>query len=127
MKRILTHWRLLGTGSSPWASMARIFVYGMLLFFAFECVTIDFRWPEQAVLGILTIALAFAIHRTSGSELVTLALMFASMLATARYAYWRVFTVGQALGTSGSKLGVINIVFMLILITPSFEPDVPSA
>ena len=120
MKRILTHWRMLGTRSSPWASMARIFVYGMLLFFAFECITIDFRWPEQAVLGILTILLAFAIHRTSESELITLALMFASMLATARYAYWRIFTVGEALATSGSKIGVINIIFMLILLGAEF-------
>jgi len=120
MKRILTHWRMLGTRSSPWASMARIFVYGMLLFFAFECITIDFRWPEQAVLGILTILLAFAIHRTSDSELITLALMFASMLATARYAYWRIFTVGEALATSGAKIGVINIIFMLILLGAEF-------
>ena len=120
MKQILTHWRLLGTRSSAWASMARILVYGLLLFFAFECVTIDFRWPEQAVLGILTIILAFAIHRVSGSELVTLALMFASMLATARYAYWRCFTVGDALATSGLKLGVINIIFMLILLSAEF-------
>jgi cellulose synthase (UDP-forming) len=120
MKRILARWSSLGTGSSPWASMARILVYGMLLFLAFECVTIDFRWPEQAVLGILTIVLAFAIHRISDSELVTLALMFASMLATARYAYWRCFTVGQALATSGRKIGLINIVFMLILLSAEF-------
>jgi len=100
--------------------MARIIVYGTLLFLAFECVTIDFRWPEQAVLGILTIVLAFAIHRISNSELVTLALMFASMLATARYAYWRCFTVGHALATSGEKIGIINIVFMLILLSAEF-------
>ncbi len=120
MKQILARWRSLGTRSSPWAIGARILVYGMLLFFAFECVTIDFRWPEQAILGILTIVLAFAIHRISGSELITLALMFASMLATARYAYWRCFTVGQTLATSGHKVGVINIAFMLILLSAEF-------
>jgi cellulose synthase (UDP-forming) len=120
MKRILARWRSLGTTTSIWASLARICVYGALLFLAFECVTIDFRWPEQAVLGILIIILGFIIHRISGSELVTLALMFASMLATARYAYWRVFTVGQTLATSAGKVGVINIIFMLILLSAEF-------
>ena len=117
MKRILTHWRSLGTTSSPWASVARIAVYGILLFLAFECVTIDFRWPEQALLGVLIIILGFVIHRISGSELVTLALMFASMLATARYAYWRIFTVGQTLVSPNQKVGVINTIFMLILLS----------
>src|SRR5277367_5185776 len=120
MKRILTHWRSLGTTSSLWASMARIAVYGILLFLAFECVTIDFRWPEQAVLGILIIGLAFGIHRISGSELVTLALMFASMLATARYAYWRIFTVAQTFASPNQRVGVINSIFMLILLSAEF-------
>ena len=68
MKRILVRWKSLGTKSSLWASIARIITYGSLLFLAFECTTIDFKWPEQAVLGILTIAITFAIHRISGSE-----------------------------------------------------------
>src|SRR3984885_6711994 len=120
MKRILVRWKSLGTKSSLWASIARIITYGSLLFLAFECTTIDFKWPEQAVLGILTIAITFAIHRISGSELVTLALMFASMLATARYAYWRCTTVIEALADPGHKLGVINIAFMLLLLSAEF-------
>ncbi len=120
MNRILDRWRSLGTGSSPWASAGRTFIYGVLLFFAYECVTLEFRWPEQAVLGILTIFLAFAIHRISGSELITLALMFASMLATARYAYWRCYTVVEALATSSRTLGIINIIFVLILLSAEF-------
>jgi len=120
MKRVLARYKSLGTTSSLWAYLARIFIYGALLFLAFECVTIDFRWPEQAVLGILTIVLAFGIHRISDSEIITLALMFASMLATARYAYWRCSTVGQALFTSAGKIGIINIIFMLILLSAEF-------
>ncbi len=117
MNRILARWKSLGTGSGLWATMARLAVYAMLLFLAFECITIDFRWPEQAVLGILTILLAFAIHRISGSELVTLALMFASMLATARYAYWRLYTVFHAFTDPKLKLGWINIAFILVLLS----------
>ena len=89
MKRLLGKWNSLGTATSFTASVARLITYSLLLFLAFECVTVDFKWPEQAVLGVLTIAITFAIHAISESELVTLALMFASMLATTRYAYWR--------------------------------------
>ena len=120
MKRILARWQSLGTRSSLWASIARLIIYGILLFFAFECVTIDFKWPEQSVLSILTIALTFAIHSISDSELVTLALMFASMLATARYAYWRCTTVVEVLANPNHKVGAINTTFMLILLSAEF-------
>jgi cellulose synthase (UDP-forming) len=117
MNRILGRWKSVGTGSGWTAAFVRRLTYALLLFLAFECITIDFRWPEQAVLGILTIALAFAIHSTSNSELVTLALMFASMLATARYAYWRCSTVFAAIIDPHLKLGWIDLAFMLALLS----------
>jgi cellulose synthase (UDP-forming) len=117
MKRILARWTSLGTGASFASALARLLIYCILLFLALECITIDFRWPEQAVLGILTILLAYCIHRISDGEVVTLALMFASMLATARYAYWRITTVGEAFATQGLGLGIINIGFMLLLLS----------
>ena len=83
MKRLLGRWSRVGTGSGAWAGFARLLTYALLLFLALNCIMVDFQWPEQAVLGILTIALGFAIHGISDSEVVTLALMFASMLATA--------------------------------------------
>ena len=100
---------------SLWASLARIVVYAILLFFAFECVTLDFGWAEQGVLAVLTVVLAYAIHRISDSEIVTLALMFASMLATARYAYWRIVTVGGAITGTTQKLSIVNTFFVLLL------------
>jgi cellulose synthase (UDP-forming) len=117
MKRILIHWNTLGTTSHLAANIARLAVYAVLLFLAFECVTIPLRWPEQTVLGVLTIALAYAIHRISNAEVVTLALMFASMLATARYAYWRISTVIDAIGHQSARIGLINIGFMLLLLS----------
>lgn len=117
MKSILKHWSALGTGSGFMATLARTIVYGLLLFLAFECVTVDFNWSEQAVLGILTIALTFALNSISDSELVTLALMFASMLATARYAYWRFVTSIHAVTDGSHHVGWIDLVFMLILLS----------
>ncbi|HZU09229.1 MAG TPA: UDP-forming cellulose synthase catalytic subunit, partial [Pseudacidobacterium sp.] len=120
MKRALAFWNTLGTRSSLIAGVARFAVYAALLFLAIECITIRFNWPEQLVLGTLTILLTYAIHRVSDAEVVTLALMFASMLATARYAYWRVATVAEAIAHQGSALGWANIFFMLVLLSAEF-------
>ena len=117
MNRILAHWGALGTGSGMVSRLLRLIIYAVVLLLAFECVTIDFKWPEQAVLGSLTIVLAYAIHRTRDSNLITLALMFASMLATGRYAYWRISTVAEAIATQGRTIGIVNIAFMLILLS----------
>jgi cellulose synthase (UDP-forming) len=89
VKAIVARWKRVGTGSGKLAGLGRLLTYALLLFFAVNCITVDFKWPEQLVLGILTIALAVAIHRIADTELITFCLMFASMLATARYAYWR--------------------------------------
>src|ERR1700684_2623472 len=96
MRALTSRWMRLGTASGSGAALARLFTYLFLAFLAIECITIDFEWPEQAALGILTIALTFFIHGRSKSELVTLILMFASVIATARYAYWRFSTVFAA-------------------------------
>ena len=117
MKRILGKWNSLGSSTSFTAAVARLITYALLLFLAFECVTVDFKWPEQAVLGILTIAITFAIHAISESELVTLALMFASMLATTRYAYWRFSTVFQAVLDRNHPIPWIDVFFMLVLLS----------
>ena len=50
MTGIVGGWKRLGTGSGMGAGLARLLIYALLLFLAFECITIDFRWPEQAVL-----------------------------------------------------------------------------
>jgi cellulose synthase (UDP-forming) len=116
VKRLLARWNLLGTGKSLPARLARLVIYGTLLFIAFECTTAQFLWPEQAVLGVITIVLTFAIHKISDSELVTLALMFASVSATLRYGYWRFSTVAAALFDGTQHLRPLDIFFMLMLL-----------
>jgi cellulose synthase catalytic subunit (UDP-forming) len=117
MKRILEHWSALGTASSFTAGLARLIVYTLLLFLAYECITVDFNWSEQAVLGILTIGLTLALNSVSDSEVITLALMFASMLATARYAYWRYVTTVQIVTDPSHHVAWIDLTFMVILLS----------
>src|SRR5882757_3519646 len=50
---------------------------------------LELTWPQQIVLGILTIALVIWLDRSSSSYLVTLTVMLVSMFSTFRYGYWR--------------------------------------
>jgi cellulose synthase (UDP-forming) len=117
MNALTNRWMRLGTASGLGAALARLFTYLFLAFLALQCITIDFKWPEQAALGILTIALTFFIHSRSKSELVTLILMFASVIATARYGYWRCSTVFAAAFDPGMHVQKIDLAFMLILLS----------
>jgi cellulose synthase (UDP-forming) len=117
MNKLFEQWRALGIASSFTACVFRWIVYVLLLFLAFECVTVDFNWPQQIVLAALTMILAYVLHAVSVSERGTLALMFASILATARYAYWRIVTVYHAVTDPNSHLLWVDIVFILILLS----------
>jgi cellulose synthase (UDP-forming) len=117
MRSLTKRWMSLGTASGRGAALARLFIYVFLAFLAIECITIDFAWPEQAALGILTIALTFFIHGRSKSELVTLILMYASVIATARYCYWRCSMVFAAAFDPSMHVAKIDLAFMLILLS----------
>ncbi len=115
--RLVNRWSSVGEKTGYWAMLLRLIVYCALLGLAWECATMVYQWPEQAVLAIATIVVGYMIHRISGSEVITIALMLASMVSTARYAYWRISTVWVAITTNGQGIGLINIVFMLILLS----------
>ena len=51
---------------------------------------LDLTWPQQLVLGLLTVLLAIWMDRSSSSYLVTLTLMLVSMYSTFRYGFWRI-------------------------------------
>ena len=115
--RLMDHWGGLGEGSTYLHNVARLFIYCALLFLAWQCVSMVYLWPEQLVLAVATILLGYLIHRISKSETVTIALMLASLISTARYAYWRFTTVWEAISTDYHKLGILNIFFMLLLLS----------
>ena len=67
-----------------------ILVSGIVLL----CFTgiLELTWPQQIVLGILTVALVIWLDRSSSSYLVTLTLLLVSIFSTFRYGYWRYLT-----------------------------------
>jgi cellulose synthase (UDP-forming) len=77
-------------GDAPGWKLPRFVLICTALAWAALYMVLPLAWPEQAMLGLLTIAAGIMVGRASQSALVTIALMFFSMLSTLRYAWWRV-------------------------------------
>jgi cellulose synthase (UDP-forming) len=77
---------------------------------------LELTWPQQIVLGILTVALVIWMDRSSGSYLVTLTLMLASMFSTFRYGFWRVSTTLKFFLDPGSAWNVLDAFFICLLL-----------
>ena len=115
--RLMDRWGSIGEEKSYFVSLLRLCIYCVLLGLAWECMTMVYQWPEQLVLALATILVGYMIHRISSSESITIALMLASLLSTARYACWRITTVWDAIATNAHGIGYINIFFMLVLLS----------
>jgi cellulose synthase (UDP-forming) len=77
---------------------------------------LELTWPQQIVLGILTVALIIWLDRCSSSYLVTLTLMLISIFSTFRYGYWRIHTTARFLLDPGSAWSVLDGFFIVLLL-----------
>jgi cellulose synthase (UDP-forming) len=77
---------------------------------------LELTWPQQIVLGILTVALVLWLDRSSSSYLVTLTLLLVSMFSTFRYGYWRVATTTRYFTGPGSAWSVLDGFFISLLL-----------
>ena len=110
-------WREFESGSSfPLKALRFCILLGGLLFLGFSGV-IALSWPQQAVLGLLTVLLAIWMDKSSSSYLITLTLMLVSMFSTFRYAYWRIsFTVKFFLDPMNSGWTYLDAFFIWLLV-----------
>src|SRR6266436_7794065 len=77
---------------------------------------LELTWPQQIVLGILTIALVIWLDRSSSSYLVTLTVMLVSMFSTFRYGYWRYASAGRFFLDPGSVWSLLDAFFIALLL-----------
>src|SRR6266567_1331961 len=77
---------------------------------------LELTWPQQIVLGILTIALVLWLDRSSSSYLVTLTVMLVSMFSTFRYGYWRFASTGRFFLEPGSAWSLLDAFFIALLL-----------
>ena len=109
-------WSNLESGESVLFRILRYCLFLIGLFFLLQFISLDLSWPQQSILGLLMVLIAVWLDRSSNSYLVTLTLMFLSMVSTARYGWWRYKTVYNFFSDPGIRWGWIDAFFMLILL-----------
>src|SRR5580704_10591283 len=77
---------------------------------------LELTWPQQIVLGILTVALVIWLDRSSSSYLITLTLLLVSMFSTFRYGYWRFATTSKFFLAPGAKWSALDAFFIGLLL-----------
>ncbi len=109
-------WREFESGDSWVLKLIRFLILaGGICFLMFTGI-LDLTWPQQAVLGLLTVLLAIWMDRSSSSYLVTLTLMLVSMYATFRYGYWRISYVSRFFMDRASTQWTYLDAFFIILL-----------
>jgi len=86
-------------------------------FLLFQLISLDLSWPNQLILGSVSVLLGLAANRLSSSRVFTLALMLISITATLRYAWWRFHLLVDYFADESNNRGVINSTLLLLLIS----------
>jgi cellulose synthase (UDP-forming) len=109
-------WREFESGDSFLLKALRFLIlFGGILFLCFTGI-LELTWPQQAVLGLLTILLAIWMDKSSSSYLITLTLMLVSMFSTFRYGYWRIATTIKFFLDPGTNWTALDGFFIWLLI-----------
>jgi cellulose synthase (UDP-forming) len=109
-------WKDFESGTGPLFRFFRFMV--IICAVGFLCFTgiLELTWPQQAVLGLLSVLLAIWMDRSSTSYLVTLTLMFVSMYSTFRYGFWRISTTIQFFWDPGTHVSWLDTFFIWLLV-----------
>jgi cellulose synthase (UDP-forming) len=109
-------WREFESGDGVFLRLLRFSILVLGLFFLGFAGILELTWPQQAVLGLLTVLLGIWMDRSSTSYLVTLTLMLCSMYSTFRYGFWRISTTGRFFLDPGSRWTLIDAFFIWMLV-----------
>ncbi len=109
-------WQDIGAGENLFTRFLRLlFLLAAAATFCFLAV-LPLTWPQQAVLGLLSLLMALALARSSDSYLITLTLMMLSVFCTFRYGYWRITQVVQFFHDPANHWGALDAFFILCLL-----------
>ena len=111
-----TIWQDIGAGENIFTKILRLlFLILATVIFCFLAI-VPLTWPQQAVLGLLSLVMALFLARGSDSYLVTLTLMMLSMFCTFRYGYWRIDQVVRFFRDPANHWGALDAFFILCLL-----------
>ncbi len=105
-------WQDIGAGETIFTRLLRLLLMcaGAVAFYFLAVLPLT--WPQQAVLGLLTLLMAMAMARNSDSYLVTLTLMLLSTFCTFRYGYWRISQVVLFFHDPSNHWGALDAFFI---------------
>src|ERR1035438_4028355 len=109
-------WQDIGAGENHFTRFIRLvflLVAGVVFIFL---ATLPLTWPQQAVLGLLTLLMSMALGRSTDSYLITLSLMMMSMFCTFRYGYWRITQTVRFFEDPANHWGALDAFFILSLV-----------
>lgn len=109
-------WREFESGNSPPLKALRFLILSAGLFFLVFTGILELTWPQQTVLGLLTVLVAVWMDRSSSSYLLTLTLMLVSCFSTFRYGYWRLATTVKFFLDPGTLWTPIDAFFIWLLV-----------
>ena len=105
-------------GSQSLATQSHRLVISLAsIFLLFQFVSLYLSWPNQIVLGGVSIITALILNRVSRSRMITLALMFISLTATLRYGWWRFHAIFQFFNDQANSWLTIDSFLMLVLLS----------
>ena len=94
----------------------RLLLFTVFLFLLFELISLDLTWQKQAALGVVSIVLGLVINHSSGSRLISVAMMLLSISATFRYGWWRMNSLITYFTDPGIHHPAWDSVAMLVLV-----------
>jgi cellulose synthase (UDP-forming) len=109
-------WREFESGDNLLLKLIRFLILFGGLAFLIVAGILELTWPQQAVLGLLSVLLAIWMDRSSTSYLVTLTLMLLSCFSTFRYGYWRISTVIKFFLDPGTSWTWLDCFFICLLV-----------
>ena len=109
-------WREFESGDSFLLRAIRFLILVGGICFLLLTGILDLTWPQQLILGSLTVGLAIWMDRSSSSYLVTLTLMLISMYSTFRYGFWRISYVVHFFRDPGTNWSYLDMFFIVLLV-----------
>ncbi len=109
-------WREFESGDGFVLKAFRFAILAGGLFFLMFTGILELTWPQQTVLGLLTVLVAMWMDRSSSSYLLTLTLMLVSCFSTFRYGYWRIATTIKFFLDPGTLWTAIDAFFIWLLV-----------
>jgi len=97
--------------------LSGVIVLSLTAFLFSQLISLQLTWPRQAILGGLTVLIGLVSNRLSASRLVTIALMLISMIATFRYAWWRVGLLVDFFTDESNRHLSLDAALLLLLIS----------